>query len=61
VPAGTLRLRPLRPFPFRRLALQGMPLAGGQLDLVVDDDELTVTAAPDRLEVLIDGDDLDRG
>jgi glycogen debranching enzyme len=49
VPGGTLHLRPLRPFPFRRLTLAGMPLAGGQLSLEVHDDALTVTEVPDGL------------
>ena len=36
VPDGRLRLAPLRPPPFRRLELRGLPIAGGQVDVHVD-------------------------
>jgi glycogen debranching enzyme len=53
VPAGTLHLRPLRPFPFSHLAVDGMPLARGRLRLAVEHDELTVLEAPAALTVTV--------
>ncbi|MBW3578263.1 MAG: amylo-alpha-1,6-glucosidase [Actinobacteria bacterium] len=36
IPNRRLTLRPLQPFPFRRLELRDIPLAGGHLDVVVE-------------------------
>lgn len=54
VPGGTLHLRPLRPFPFARLTLEGMSLAGGKLSLTVDHEGIAVTGAPDGLTLTVD-------
>ncbi len=55
VPAGVVRLRPMRPAPFSRLTMEGMPLAGGHLGLTLEDDLLTVTQSPPGLEVIVAG------
>jgi hypothetical protein len=52
-PGGTLTLRPLHPFPFHRLSVQGIALAGGRLSVLVDEDGFTVTEAPDGLTVSV--------
>ena len=38
VPAGVVHVRPMRPAPFARLTMEGMPLAGGRLSLALEDD-----------------------
>ncbi len=53
VPAGVLHLRPMRPAPFPRLTLEGMPLAGGQLSLHLEDDTVRVLEAPEQIEVIV--------
>ncbi len=53
VPAGVVHLRPMRPAPFARLAMEGMPLAGGRLSLALEDDLLSVTEAPPGLTVIV--------
>lgn len=42
VPNRRVLLRPLRRSPFRRLELRDVPLAGGRLDVVLDDGEIDV-------------------
>lgn len=53
-PGGTVHLRPLRPFPFVRLTLEGMSLAGGRLRLTVDREGAAVTEGPDGLTLTVD-------
>ncbi|MFP4636443.1 MAG: glycogen debranching N-terminal domain-containing protein [Nitriliruptoraceae bacterium] len=57
VPAGVVRLRPMRPSPFSRLTLEDMPLAGGTLSLTLKDEQLTVTGSPPGLQVIVLGDE----
>jgi glycogen debranching enzyme len=54
VPAGVVHVRPMRPAPFARLTMEGMPLAGGRLSLDLEDDVVTVTEAPPGLTVVVD-------
>jgi glycogen debranching enzyme len=52
VPAGRLRLRPLRPSPVGELTVQGLRIAGEPLDLrLTAGGDVEVLAAPDRLQV----------
>lgn len=53
VPAGVIHIRPLRPPPFRYLSATGMSVGGGCLSLVLEDGSVTVTQAPEGLEVIV--------
>jgi glycogen debranching enzyme len=53
VPAGVVHVRPMRPAPFARLTMEGMPLAGGRLGLILEDGIITVTEAPPGLTVTV--------
>jgi glycogen debranching enzyme len=53
IPSGVVHLRPLRPAPFERLALTGMPLAGGHLGVTVERGVTTVTMAPAGIDVVV--------
>ena len=53
VPAGVVHVRPMRPAPFARLTMEGMPLAGGRLSLTLEDGLVTVTETPAGLTVIV--------
>ncbi len=55
VPGGVLRIAPVRPFPWRRLEVRGLRLAGERLSVRVEDGRTTVLEAPDGLEVSVLG------
>jgi glycogen debranching enzyme len=54
VPAGVLRIRPMRPAPFAHLGIEGMSVAGGRLSLLVEGGVTTVTEAPAGLDVVVE-------
>ncbi|MGH3510540.1 MAG: amylo-alpha-1,6-glucosidase, partial [Nocardioidaceae bacterium] len=54
VPGRVLRVRPLRPWPFGELTVEGLTIGGAPLDLIVDETGgVRVGRAPDWLEVVI--------
>lgn len=55
LPNGVLHVRPMEPFPFGRLIVNGMPLAGGTLGLALEDGVLRVLESPADVEVVVHG------
>jgi glycogen debranching enzyme len=56
LPNGRLVLRPLWPPPFDTLAIEDMPLGSGRLGVQVDADRgVTITQAPEGVEVVVEG------
>jgi glycogen debranching enzyme len=54
VPAGTLRVAPARPFPWRRLEVRGLRVGDGVLSVRVDGDSTEVIESPPGLTVTPD-------
>ena len=55
LPHGRLVVRPLWPPPFQRLEVHDMPLGGGSLGIEVDSElGVTVTEAPDGIEIIVE-------
>ncbi|HEY9410583.1 MAG TPA: glycogen debranching N-terminal domain-containing protein [Jiangellaceae bacterium] len=55
VPRGTLRIAPMRPFPWRSFEIRGLRVGGGELSLRIDDDHLDVLEHPGDLSISVVG------
>lgn len=51
-PGGTLRVTPVRPFPWRRFEIRGLTVAGGRLSVRIEDDRVELVDVPDALKVV---------
>jgi glycogen debranching enzyme len=50
VPGGTLRIAPVRPFPWRRFEIRGLRVGGGTLSLRIDGDTVEPIDVPEGLQ-----------
>jgi glycogen debranching enzyme len=50
VPGGTLRVAPVRPFPWRRFEVRGLPLAGGRLSVRIEGDTVELLDVPEAVK-----------
>jgi glycogen debranching enzyme len=50
VPGGTLRVAPVRPFPWRRFEVRGLPLAGGRLSVRIEGDAVGLLDVPEAVK-----------
>jgi glycogen debranching enzyme len=51
VPGGTLRVAPVRPFPWRRFEVRGLTVAGGRLSVRISDDTVELLEVPNGLKM----------
>jgi glycogen debranching enzyme len=54
LPTGRVTLRPVSPAPFERLELAGIPLAGGQIDISLRDEAVSVELHGAQVDVVIE-------
>jgi glycogen debranching enzyme len=53
VPAGTLRVAPVEPFPWRRFEVRGLTVAGGRLSVRIGGDTVELLEVPEGLEPVL--------